>query len=463
MLRIIEGTIIANIMSKIRKSLGVFLLLLGVLAIIWFSYVYVVSRVAGFHPVYLQMAGADRMTLRWGSQQAARDTVFYGLSPTELSFEVVEEDAVTNHSVTLSNLLPQTRYYYRIKHLGQWRQDAAEWFMTTPKPGELSQTRIWLLGDPGKTVKKIPVREAALGWLQQHPRVGRTNLDLILTTGDQAYPNATYQEYVTEFLTPYQGIFKNIPVWVVFGNHDARRWSFYQLFDRPQQAEFGGLASNTPSYFSFNYAQTHIVMLDSHDADLSPGSDMLSWLQKDLRQSNQKWTIVLFHHPPYTRGTHDSDVNKIRKRRMTRVRKNVLPVLEKAGVDLVVAGHSHVYERSHLIQNHFGLANTFDGDAMIKDAGKQVAGETVYQKPFRQDGTIIPGGTMYMVLGSSGEGNQGRFDHPALPIASAKAGSVFLDIDNESIRSRYVTEDGDVIDKFVIRKASTSPALQKTN
>jgi len=446
MLSNIEGTIIAKLMSKIGKWLRAFILLVAVLAIIWFSYVYVVSRVVGFHPVYLQLGGSDQMTLRWGTEKSTKDTVFFGLSPSTLTRQAIEIDADTNHRVTLSNLQPATKYYYRIKHMGQWRSPNAEWFVTAPKPGQLSTTRIWLLGDPGKSAKRIPVRDAALNWLEQHPRANRAAMDLIISTGDQAYPNATYKEYVQEFLTPYQNIFKNYPVWPVFGNHDARRWTFYQLFDRLERAEFGGLASNTHSYFSFDYAQSHIVMLDSHDADLSPGSEMLSWLEKDLAQSTQQWTIVFFHHPPYTRGTYDSDLKKFRKNRMNHVRKNLLPVIEKAGVDLVIAGHSHVYERSHFIQNHFGLADSFDGDSMIKYSGVLVDGRYVYQKLNKQ------GGTMYMVLGSSGEGNQGRFDHPALPIASAKAGSVFLDIDNKTLRSRYVTEDGNIFDSFTIRK-----------
>ena len=111
MLRIIEGTIIAKLISKIGKSLRAFFLLLGVLAIIWFSYVYVVSRVDGFHPVYLQLGGAQQMTLRWGSEESTKDSVYIGLSPSKLSHQVIEDNAVTNHRVTLSDLQPETKYY----------------------------------------------------------------------------------------------------------------------------------------------------------------------------------------------------------------------------------------------------------------------------------------------------------------------------------------------------------------
>ena len=59
---------------------------------------------------------------------------------------------------------------------------------------------------------------------------------------------------------------------------------------------------------------------------------MLTWLQQDLASTNQPWLIAFFHHPPYAKGSHDSDVD--------------------VGVDLVLTGHSHCYERSYLIDGH---------------------------------------------------------------------------------------------------------------
>ena len=52
---------------------------------------------------------------------------------------------------------------------------------------------------------------------------------------------------------------------------------------------------------------------------------MLTWLQNDLASTAQPWIIAFFHHPPYSKGSHDSDT-EIELREM---RQNALPILEK--------------------------------------------------------------------------------------------------------------------------------------
>ena len=65
--------------------------------------------------------------------------------------------------------------------------------------------------------------------------------------------------------------------------------------------------------------------------------------------------IAFCHHPPYTKGSHDSDADI----ELMEMRQNALPILEDAGVDLVLSGHSHSYERSFLIDGHYGTSSTF--------------------------------------------------------------------------------------------------------
>lgn len=421
--------------------------------------VWVQSRVTGVRPVYLQLPAPDAMTLRWGTEQAATDTVFYGLSADNLVKQLSEDQATVNHQVRLRGLKAGTRYYYRIQHNGQWLQPQAEWFVTSPEPSSSlansRSTRVWVLGDPGKWRAKSEVRDAGLVWLNQHAQGRTVYADVLLTTGDNAYPNATNAEYLREFFLPYQNVLKNIPLWAVYGNHDARRWAFYKLFDRPLHGESGGLASGSKHYFSFDSAQAHFIVLDNHHYDLSAGTAMTDWLQRDIKQTKQKWVIVVFHHPPYTGGTYDSDNEKHSRGRMKRTRENLLPVLEKAGVDLVINGHSHVYERSHLIHCHYGLSDSLT-DNMIVDAGtlNEDNNERVYRKAAQFSAGYT--GTMYMVLGSSGEGNKRGIDHPALPFTSDQAGSVVLDIDGQTLTSRYITASGAIEDQFRLTKIDSA-------
>lgn len=413
----------------------------------WFQ-----SRVVGDRPVYLQLAAPHAMTLRWGTEQAATDTLFYGLAADKLDQQLTESSATVSHKLRLKGLQADTRYYYRIQHQGQWLQPQAEWFVTSPISGTSRAARIWVLGDPGKSRARPQVRDAGLAWLKGHAQGRTAYADVLLTTGDNAYTSATNAEYLREFFLPYAKVLKNIPLWAVYGNHDARRWAFYKLFDQPFDGESGGLASNSKHYFSFDYGQAHFILLDNHHFDLSPETAMTDWLVRDIKQTRQKWVIVLFHHPPYTGGTHDSDNKKDSRGRMTRTRENLLPVLEKAGVDLVIAGHSHVYERSHLLRCHYGLSKSFTNN-MIVDKG--VVNKDI--REYKKAASFSSGktGTMYMVLGSSGEGNKRGIEHPALPFASARAGSVVLDIDGSTLTSRYITANGSVEDIFRMTKFNT--------
>ena len=71
-------------------------------------------------------------------------------------------------------------------------------------------------------------------------------------------------------------------------------------------------------------------------------SPQYQWLEKDLAANKALWTIVFFHHPPYTKRSHDSDVEVA----LGEVRQTLVPLFDKYKVDLVLNGHSHVYELS---------------------------------------------------------------------------------------------------------------------
>ena len=140
------------------------------------------------------------------------------------------------------------------------------------------------------------------------------------------------------------------------GNHDyanvpyqstqslTTNFEYYNAFTMPTNAEIGGIASGTEKYYSYNFGNAHFVVLDSFGAFNNSGSTMYNWLQADLQANTQKWTVVYFHHPPYTKGTHNSDTEI----ESINIRQNLNPVFEANNVDLVLSGHSHVYERSYV-------------------------------------------------------------------------------------------------------------------
>src|SRR4030095_10302026 len=94
------------------------------------------------------------------------------------------------------------------------------------------------------------------------------------------------------------------------------------------------------------------------------------WLKVDLEQARTgrtDWIVAFFHHPPYTKGTHDSD----REMQLIEMRTHIMPILDSGGVDLVLTAHSHIYERSMLVDSAYAtptvaagvIPNDGEGDA----------------------------------------------------------------------------------------------------
>jgi hypothetical protein len=260
----------------------------------------------------------------------------------------------------------------------------------------------------------------------------------------------------------YPAMLRKSVLWPTLGNHDALSASsptesgvYYDIFDLPRAGEAGGLASGTEAYYSFDYANVHFICLDSHDTDRSPppGGAMLTWLQSDLASTAQDWIIAFWHHPPYTKGSHDSDNVLDSGGRMQEMRQNALPILESGGVDLVLTGHSHSYERSFLINGHYGDSSTFEippGSHLVNGGDGRPGGDGAYAKP-----TLGPGpneGAVYAVAGSSGQISGGSLNHPVMFISLNQLGSMILDVDGNRLDALFLTSTGVQADGFTILK-----------
>jgi hypothetical protein len=177
---------------------------------------------------------------------------------------------------------------------------------------------------------------------------------------------------------------------------------------------------------------------------------MLTWLQQDLASTNQPWLIVFFHHPPYTKGSHDSDVDV----ESAEMRQNALPILEDAGVDLVLTGHSHSYERSYLIDGHYGTSSSFTQAMKINGGNGRELGDGAYQKP---GGLATHAGAVYAVAGSSGKISGGTLNHPAMVVSLNSLGSMVLDVFDGRLDAVFLDATGVTRDSFTILKGGTVP------
>lgn len=398
---------------------------------------------------YLNMADDTGIVVRWRSSQAVAGRVRYGPDTGSLTQFADEAAPTTEHIVALSGLVPGTRYYYSIGSASDVLAggDATHTFRATPASAE--PVRIWVLGDAGRAnSNQAAVRDAYQTW------TGARMPDLCLMLGDNAYYSGTDAEYQAAVFDMYPSFLRRVPLWSCLGNHDADGGStsptaifpYFDMFTFPTAGECGGVPSGTERYFSFDHANIHIVSLDSQTSDRSPSGAMAQWLATDLASTTKTWIIALFHHPPYSKGSHDSDTES----QLVEMRQNFGPILEAGGVDLVLVGHSHSYERTVLLDGHYGHSSTLAA-AMKKNAGSgRPSGTGAYIKPLT--GPRDHFGAVYTLAGSAGSADGGALNHPAMYLSLNTLGSLNLDIAGSQLEASYIEADHEIADTFTIIK-----------
>jgi PKD repeat protein len=178
---------------------------------------------------------------------------------------------------------------------------------------------------------------------------------------------------------------------------------------------------------------------------------MITWLQQDVLSTNLPWIVAFWHHPPYSKGSHNSDTEI----ELIEMRQNALPILEQGGIDMVLAGHSHSYERSFFLDGHYGLSTTFN-DSMKKDGGDgRIDGQGAYGKP--TTGPAPHEGTVYVVAGSSGQASGGLLNHPAMYLSLNTLGSLVLEVNGQRLDARFLDSGGVWRDYFTILKGPSTP------
>jgi hypothetical protein len=404
---------------------------------------------------YLQLGTPNSTVVRWRTNVATNSRVSIGTTQGNLTTSIDDASLTTEHEVVVSNLSPATKYFYSVGSTTQTLagNDASHFFVTAPVAGTNIPLRIWVLGDSGTAnVNAQAVRNAYLSF------TGATHTNLWLMLGDNAYETGTDSEYQAAVFDMYPSMLRQSVLWPALGNHDTAHSAnppaslpYFAMFTLPTGAQAGGMASGTEKYYSFDYANIHFICLDSMSSDRSSTGPMATWLRADLASTTRQWTIAFWHHPPYSKGSHNSDTES----NLVQMRQTFLPILEEAGVDLVLAGHSHSYERSFLIDGHYGLSTTFT-DAMKKDGGSGRAdGTGAYNKT-----TLGPGpkeGAVYAVAGSSGQISGGTLNHPAMFISLNNLGSMVLDVNGGTLDAKFLRENGAVVDYFRIVKGAAAP------
>ncbi|WP_420150288.1 metallophosphoesterase [Spirosoma sp.] len=412
---------------------------------------------------YLQVVTPTSVIVRWSTDQPTRGRAWFGLSANQLANDVRETEATLDHSLTLTGMNPATKYLYAIGYDDTQLVSGPDYYVKTVVPaGDKRPVRFWVLGDFGSNNEnQKKVYEAYRHVTATHPA------DLWLWLGDNAYSFGLEQEYQEYVFNVYPPTLRNTPIFPTPGNHDyADSYTnfnipYYKLFAFPEKGDSGGVPSGKKSYFSADYGNVHLISLDSQ-ANQDDGfrlydttSTQVKWLKRDLEANKLPWTIVIFHHPPYSKGGHNSDTEV----QLKLLRENLTPILERYGVDLVLNGHSHGYERTYRLKGMRGLANTFDREKNIAEQTTARYDGSANSCPILTKGE----GTVYIVNGSGGQlgGQSADFPHPGTVYNNVTlGGSMILDVNDNRLDAQLVMADKSVLDRFtILKKVNNSTSL----
>ncbi|MCP9767458.1 metallophosphoesterase family protein [Lacihabitans sp. LS3-19] len=414
---------------------------------------------------YLQLTSDSSITIKWRTDIAASSKIMYGLSFSNQNLTIEDLNPSIDHSINLPGLAHETTYFYSVYGNGNLLEGSTSNYFRTPTlQGSEKKLKFWITGDCGTgTPAQTLVKNEFLNYVQSD------TLDGWLLLGDNAYSYGLDTEYQARFFEPYQNdrIMKQTPILPCPGNHDYgnaagyqnnQSLAYYQIFDLPQLGQLGGLPTYTEAYYSYNIGNVHFVSLDSYGRETAANyrlSDTLgpqmTWLKQDLATNTQKWTILYWHHPPYTMGSHNSDTET----ELRYIREKALPLIEQYHVDLILCGHSHNYERSKLMKGNFGLETTYDPNVHEIEHSSGFYDGSPNSCPYTKMTNAQNEGIIYVVAGAAGQNGPEKttFPHDAMPFSNGShAGSLYLEIEGDRLDSKWIADDGNIYDKFTIFK-----------
>jgi GAF domain-containing protein/predicted phosphodiesterase len=290
---------------------------------------------------YLTRVGPDTVTVSWETDHEAHSVVVYGSTPGCEKVAVGEllrnqtqdvwDPAVPNHftsffhTVTLSGLEPNTRYFYRVLSVGE--NTVPEAFTTANTPGQ--PFTFGLISD---TQQQHLFHERVVASMSTHAT------DFYLHAGDLVHNSNSETEWL-KFFAIEAPLLKNRPFFPAIGNHDLSRMElfFFRYFGNTS------LGSVPPELqgrvHSFNYGNSHFVLLDSNLL-MAADQPVYQWLEQDLAQAqadpDRKFTFVVQHHPVYSAFEYGQ---------FPANQTLLAPLYQAHDVDAVFSGHVHLYER----------------------------------------------------------------------------------------------------------------------
>lgn len=351
---------------------------------------------------YLQAPGSNTMTIMWEAPINQQAIVHFGIG-TNLNTQLIVKGgrmvessrgtsttlslSKTNfyiYQATLRNLLPGTVYSYSVE-FGKYRTPVKKFKTFEHRP---EKVQFIAYGDT-RTNPDIHEKLAA--------HFKKFSPAFILHTGDLVSRGSRYDVWYREFFGPLENVIDEIPLFPVLGNHEEKSENYFNYFILPEKE----------IYYAFEDGPVFVLGLDYHFTKQT--DEQYKFAERVLQTTQAPWKIVMVHNPMFNVGGHISGWGH----------RYYLPLFHRTGVDMVIAGHSHIYERFKPIL-----------PSKIKN------------------GTPIT----HITTGGGGAPLTTSVGHPALASYARVNHFLYFEATRTNIFGRCYDINGNVIDEFEIKK-----------
>jgi len=372
----------------------------GAAVVVWLLGVSAASPVTLTRGPYLGRPDDASVAIVWTTDTASSSRVDYAPAGGRQT-SVSDASLATRHAVTLTGLAPGTTYEYAVFSDGVQLSSGGSF--RAPRVAGDPSLRFGIIGDTDGGV--VPSQIAAL--------LSREDLDLVVHTGDVVYPSGQESRYQAQFFGPMAPLLAVAPVLPTLGNHDVmteRGAPYLANFVLPKNDVDG-----SSRYYALRDGPALFASVDVESSDFGDGSPQYAWLRRTLGGSDATWKFVFLHEPPFCSGASNVVVRLV-----------LSPLLEAEGVDVLFAGHQHLYERTVPIRN------------------------------FAPEGP----GVVYLTEGGGGASLFPFLQQPYSAFVVDRFGYVVGEIDGGTLTLTAHGTDGSPFDSVVLRKAAPPARMQ---
>lgn len=307
---------------------------------------------------YLQNPSKNGMTICWHDTSVVNTKVVFGPDSTKLNTETSGSSEIISvpyrwHTVKLNNLLPNTRYFYKVSSGNQFSEIFS--FKTLPENNFKGKLRFIFLSDthsPDTTMAGKIARQARATITELYGTDLENHVNGIIHSGDVVVSGSTPEQYDKQFFRPLASLTANIPTTVVAGNHEVESPFFYNYLKVDDLSAFPGTPTLNEKILQLRVGNSLFLGMNTNITS-QYGTIQANWLNTKLKEAETDDSIdfifLFFHHPPMSELW---DYTNTQDAGTAYVRDILLPVVKKySKVQQMNYGHTHGFERGAIVSD----------------------------------------------------------------------------------------------------------------